>query len=332
MVAGGRLEPGLTSSLTESQARAVVGVSQACLLSPLQPRLLCLLQTSGEAETVKCLAALVLQISLSSSSSSSSSSSNQPDSRQRVLVVSPSGGCLDQLTLRLISAQAELPPSLRLRLLRFGPAASADSEVVKVSLEAVVAAHRDQEIRRRTASASVEADLASKARAVGKVRDDLRAAQLAGQEDLAAKLRRDEAQLSLNINKLERLRRLGPESGLLQEVESLATERTLREADVMLSSLASLSSLSSALASSPRPVSVCVLVGAGSCPEPDCLLPLSLGVRKLVLVGSESDTVTVTSQTARNLNYGQSLFSRLASIYPPLRIDQEQDRDNFSNK
>ena len=265
---------------------------------------------------MKCLTALVLQLVLSSSTNL------QPPCRPRVLIVSPSVSGLDELTLNLISVQAELPPDLRLRLLRFGPSAEADSEVRKVSLEAVVAAHREEEMRERTASASVEADLASKAAAAEKVRAELRAAQLAGEDDLAAKLRREEAQLRLNIRKMEQLRRLDPEPGLLQEVERLALQRTVREAEVMLGCLSSLSSLASALASSPRSVSVCVLDGATSCSEPECLLPLSLNVRKLVLVGSDTETVTVTSQTARTLNYSQSLFSRLASISPPLRIDR----------
>ena len=178
----------------------------------------------------------------------------------------------------------------------------------------------------------MEADLASKAAAAEKVRADLRTAELAGQNDLAAKLRRDEVQLGLNIRKMEQLRRLGPEPGLVQEVERLALERTLSQAEVMLSCLSSLSCLASPLASSPRPPPVCVLDGASTCSEPESLLPLSLNVRKLVLVGSDRGTLTVNSHTAQSLNYGQSLFSRLASISPPLRIDEDEDQDNCSNK
>ena len=86
----------------------------------------------------------------------------------------------------------------------------------------------------------VEADLASKARAAEKMRQDLRSAQLAGDGDLAAKLRRDEARLCLNISKMEeRLQRLAPDPGLVEEVERLAVERTVREADVILSCLSS---------------------------------------------------------------------------------------------
>ena len=80
--------------------------------------------------------------------------------------------------------------------------------------EAVVAEHREEELRAR------------------------RSAQLAGDGDLAAKLRRDEARLCLNISKMEeRLQRLAPDPGLVEEVERLAVERTVKEADVILSCL-----------------------------------------------------------------------------------------------
>ena len=82
--------------------------------------------------------------------------------------------------------------------------------------EAVVAEHREEELRAR------------------------RSAQLAGDGNLAAKLRRDEARLCLNISKMEeQLQWLAPDPGLVEEVERLAVERTVREADVILSCLSS---------------------------------------------------------------------------------------------
>ena len=242
---GGSLEPALamltllTSGLSEAQQRLVVSLSEA----QQQPRVW-LLQTSGqeEAQKINWLTALVLQLGLTSSSSSSG---------QRVLLLSPSLDFLDEITLKLVSAQSELPPSLRLRLLRFGPSsASAHPEVRKVSLESSVAALREADPR-------------------------------------------------LEREALER--------------------RVVGEADVVLSCL------SSPLERCLPPVSVCILDRADTCPEPESLLPLQLGVSKLVLLGSEDTTgpLAVSSQTARDLNYGQSLFSRLASVSPPLRIDRE---------
>ena len=90
--------------------------------------------------------------------------------------------------------------------------------------------------------------------------------QLAGDGDLSAKLRRDEARLCLNISKMEeRLQRLAPDPGLVEEVERLAVERTVREADVILSCL------SSPLERYLHPASVCCSVaGTGRVRHRDC--------------------------------------------------------------
>ena len=80
--------------------------------------------------------------------------------------------------------------------------------------EAVVAEHREEELRAR------------------------RTAQLAGDGNLAAKLRRDEARLCLNISKMEeRLQRLAPDPGLVEEVERLAVERTVVPEYILLSEI-----------------------------------------------------------------------------------------------
>jgi superfamily I DNA and/or RNA helicase len=55
---------------------------------------------------------------------------------------------------------------------------------------------------------------------------------------------------------------------------------------------------------------------ASQCVEPEALVPLQLGVCKLVMVGDhEQLKATVTSQRARQLDYNQSLFGRLVSTF-----------------
>ena len=64
-----------------------------------------------------------------------------------------------------------------------------------------------------------------------------------------------------------------------------------------------------------RPISACVLDEASQCVEPEALLPLRLGVTRLVLVGDpEQLPATVTSNSAREQDYQQSLFNRLHSF------------------
>ena len=54
---------------------------------------------------------------------------------------------------------------------------------------------------------------------------------------------------------------------------------------------------------------------ASQCVEPEALIPLKLGFKKLVMVGDhEQLQATVTSSKAKNLFYHQSLFGRLHSF------------------
>ena len=61
-----------------------------------------------------------------------------------------------------------------------------------------------------------------------------------------------------------------------------------------------------------RKISVCIMDEASQCVEPEALIPLRLGFRKLVMVGDhEQLQATVISNSARQLDYQQSLFGRL---------------------
>ena len=63
-----------------------------------------------------------------------------------------------------------------------------------------------------------------------------------------------------------------------------------------------------------RPVSVCIMDEASQCVEPEALIPLKYGFCKLVMVGDhEQLPATVTSRKCQQLDYQQSLFSRLVS-------------------
>ena len=63
-----------------------------------------------------------------------------------------------------------------------------------------------------------------------------------------------------------------------------------------------------------RDVSICILDEASQCVEPEALIPLKLKFNKFVLVGDhEQLPATVISKQAADLDYHQSLFSRLVS-------------------
>ena len=63
-----------------------------------------------------------------------------------------------------------------------------------------------------------------------------------------------------------------------------------------------------------RKISVCVMDEASQCVEPESLIPLKLGFRKLVLVGDhEQLPATVTCRRAQQSGYQQSLFGRMVA-------------------
>ncbi|XP_060519911.1 uncharacterized protein LOC132698076 isoform X2 [Cylas formicarius] len=62
--------------------------------------------------------------------------------------------------------------------------------------------------------------------------------------------------------------------------------------------------------------SCCIIDEATQCHEVESLMPLTLGINKLVLVGDPKQlAATVTNMEAAALNYGQSFFSRVANVF-----------------
>ena len=166
---------------------------------------------------------------------------------------------------------------------------------------------------------SVEADLACKRRAAVLLRAEVGRAEEEGEKDLAAKLRRDLAQLETSVRRLDQETTRDLEPPVMEEVERIAHERSLVTADVILSPLSY--PLERILLPPPgRPLSVCVVDEASSLTEPESLLALQLMAGRLVLVGSSQETPTVLSATARQMNYGQSLYSRLSASSSVLRL------------
>ena len=61
-----------------------------------------------------------------------------------------------------------------------------------------------------------------------------------------------------------------------------------------------------------RPFDICVVDEASQCVEPESLLPLKLGFKKMIMVGDpEQLPATVTSMTAKNNRFDTSMFTRL---------------------
>ena len=257
-------------------------------------------------------------------------------------MVAPSNAAVDQLALKLIAVQAQLPDQERFSLLRLGVTSSMHQAVRPFCFDSLVEQQRAAQTRHNKASDTIERDIRAKQQAAEQLLADQRRAEASGRRDLAAKLRRDHRDKLAQVDKLRAEMKKPLNHKSRKDVERIAVERTLAEADVILTTLSSsltshmekylVHGLGTSKAVGPlRPVSVCIMDEASQAVEPEALIPLKYGFCKLVMVGDhEQLPATVTSRKAQQLDYQQSLFSRLISCLsgagagsPVLRLDTQ---------
>ena len=225
----------------------------------------------------------------------------------RILVVAPSNAAVDQLALKLIAVQAQLPDQERFSLLRLGVTSSMHQAVRPFCFDSLVEQQRAAQTRHNKASDTIERDIRAKQQAAEQLLADQRRAEASGRRDLAAKLRRDHRDKLAQVDKLRAEMKKPLNHKSRKDVERIAVERTLAEADVILTTLSSsltshmekylVHGLGTSKAVGPlRPVSVCIMDEASQAVEPEALIPLKYGFCKLVMVGDhEQLQATVTS-------------------------------------
>ena len=306
------------SNLNQLQREIIVQVSQACVLDRDVPRISLVQGPPGTGKS-STIAGLILQILFTSMVNLN------PKTMARVLVVAPSNAAVDQLTLKLLALQSELPPQQQFQMLRLGVSHSINPLVKSVSYDELLDSHREAQTRHSKASDSVERDVRSKQKAAEQILAEQVRAEQDGRTDLAAKLRRDYREKLAQINRLTHETKKPLNAKSRRDIERIAVERTLSGADVILTTLSSSKfrplekylvegAGTSKAVGAMKPVSVCIIDEASQCVEPEALMPLKYGFSKLVMVGDhEQLPATVTSRRAQELDYQQSLFSRLIS-------------------
>ena len=252
-----------------------------------------------------------------------------PDSMPRVLVVAPSNAAVDELARKLIIVQrnireaGKIPP---FRMVRLGILKSVHPQVKELTFDRMVEVMVDSDMRKNQMSASLEKDLKTKQEQANQLANAQEVAEKEGNSDLAAKLGRDVAEKTRQVNKIKaqlKNPQVDPRSQL--QMRKQAEEKVMAGADVLLSTLSSSTSREVERLLMPgsragtsrqtgllRPVSVCIMDEASQCVEPEALIPVRLGFCKLVMVGDhEQLAATVTSRVAKEKDYHQSLFNRL---------------------
>ena len=212
--------------LNPAQRGVVVGAARAVRGDPAVPRV-CLVQGPPGTGKSTTLAALILQVLYSGPGSV----------RPRVLAVAPSNTAVDQLAAKLLALQAELPGQDRFSMLRLGRAEAIAAEVREATLEVAVKRRVEATARERRAAPSLELDLRDKRAAAGRLGLEQTRATEAGQQDLAAKLGRDRAELQTQLALLQRELDRGLARPTSRQLERQAEQEILAGADVLLTTL-----------------------------------------------------------------------------------------------
>lgn len=311
------------SHLNQEQKQIIVSVSQACVLQPELSKI-CLVQGPPGTGKSSTITGLILQILCTSQLN------GKTKSTPRILVVAPSNAAVDELALKLISLKPKLPGGTKIKLLRLGVQSSMHQGVRMYSYDAQVGQYIAAETRQAKAMESLEKDERSKQAAANQIYAEKLQAEAEGKADLASKLNRDYREKVQQIDKIKTERRKPLDTRSRKDLERLAAEKTMAEADIILATLSSSTSGqmekyfvhgvgTSKCVGNLRPISVCIMDEASQCVEPEALIPLKLGFCKLVLVGDhEQLPATVTSRKAQQFDYQQSLFGRLFSYFTGL--------------
>lgn len=236
----------------------------------------------------------------------------------RILIVAPSNAAVDEVAKKLLALRGEIPENIRFQLVRMGVSQSMASDVKKYSVDELAGEIVKEEISAVKNVSSLQEDIEAKQRRANNLYNQKSEAEEDGKDDLAAKLLRDYKTLQKQIQNLKSEMKKPLNSKEERELRRKAEHKVLIEADVILTTMSSAQTVETSYCkvqtADPRKISVCIMDEASQCVEPEALIPLKLGFRKLVMVGDhEQLQATVISNSARQLDYQQSLFGRLIS-------------------
>ena len=222
------------SGLNPSQRRVIVSVTRAVMENPLEPKLSLVQGPPGTGKS-STITGLILQVLYSRAVS--------PDSMPRVLVVAPSNAAVDELARKLIIVQRSIKEAGKIppfRMVRLGILKSVHPEVKEYTFDRMVEVMVDTDMRKNQMSASLEKDLRKKQEQANQLANAQEVAEKEGNSDLAAKLGRDVAEKTRQVNKIKaqlKNPQVDPRSQI--QMRKQAEEKVMAGADILLSTLSS---------------------------------------------------------------------------------------------
>ncbi|KAJ0178236.1 hypothetical protein K1T71_006059 [Dendrolimus kikuchii] len=250
------------------------------------------------------------------------SSNKKNFKREKILICATSNAAVDELVLRLLNIRQKLPKEERFRMVRVGRTESMHPRAYDVS---------SQQLAQRDASRHGDAQAPGLAEEVSHLEAKINMWKTAAQDA------KDPSRIAYCEGRIEDLeRRMGllrassaPSTG---HASLMAAERRIIEgADIVVTTLAS--AHNHKMRGLKGRIALCIIDEAGQAIEPETLIPLTLDVTKITLIGDPQQLPGfICSQRAKKHGLGESLFFRLTSCaerwptYGPVVLLNEQYR------
>ncbi|CAG4947293.1 unnamed protein product [Parnassius apollo] len=239
------------------------------------------------------------------------SAGKKQQNRGKILICATSNAAVDELVIRLLNIRQSLPKAERFRMVRVGRAEAMHPRARDVSSQQLAQrdaarAHVDPAHSRPGLAEEIshlEAKINMWKTQAQDARDPVRVAYC-------------QSRIDGLVKRIALLRGGGGGSAGGEEVRpeqvAQAERRIIEGADIVVTTLAS--AHNHKMKGLKRRIALCIVDEAGQAIEPETLIPLTLDVTRLTLIGDPQQLPGfICSQRAKKHGLGESLFSRLAS-------------------
>ncbi|XP_063382539.1 uncharacterized protein LOC134668959 [Cydia fagiglandana] len=225
--------------------------------------------------------------------------------RGKILICATSNAAVDELVCRLLNIRQTLPKNERFRMVRVGRADAMHPRARDVSSQGL--AQRDARVRPDQQAPAIKEEIS---RLTAKINMWESASHESKDPSRKAYCKERVKQFTIKRAQLGGSGEGGEEPRA--EDVARAERRIIEGADIVLTTLAS--AINHKMRGLKRRIALCIVDEAGQAIEPEALIPLTLDVTRLTLIGDPQQLPGyICSQRAKRHGLGESLFSRLAS-------------------
>ncbi|CAK1586089.1 unnamed protein product [Parnassius mnemosyne] len=237
------------------------------------------------------------------------SAGKKHQNRGKILICATSNAAVDELVIRLLNIRQSLPKGERFRMVRVGRAEAMHPRARDVSSQQL--AQRDAA---RTLAEPSHPGLAEEISHL-EAKINMWKTQAQDARD-PVRIAYCQSRITSLVNRISLLRGGGGGSAGGEEVRpeqvARAERRIIEGADIIVTTLAS--AHNHKMKGLRRRIALCIVDEAGQVIEPETLIPLTLDVTRLTLIGDPQQLPGfICSQRAKKHGLGESLFSRLTS-------------------